>query len=107
MFYSKFMPIWKTKSNNPSALELSFSRHDTFTVQYFTSTHSWKKKKKIHMLALLNNRILPFHVYAKFNKTAILQNILHPRTLFNRKVFQSLKSSNNLILNTKSLFFSL
>lgn len=44
-------------------------------------------RKKIHILALLNNRIPPFYLYVKFNKIAILQNILQPRTLFNRKVF--------------------
>lgn len=56
-----------------------------------------EENKNFHILALLNNRILPLYLYAKFNKIAIVQNILHPRPLFNRKVFQSLKSSNNLI----------
>jgi len=71
------MPIWKTKSNNSSTLELSFSRHDTFSILYFTSAHSWKKKK-IHILALPNNRILPFYLYVKFNNIAILQNKITP-----------------------------
>lgn len=66
------MPKCKTKSNNPSALELSFSRGDTFSVQYFTSCTVFYsilqlEDKKIHILALLNNKILPFYLYMKFN----------------------------------------